>query len=237
MGILFLIFTAIFAFAFITFIRKWHNLALLYTIAIGYAVNANIFNGMTVPVDVGGIVFAIDSILYTGAIFAIIICAHEFSIRHAQILTSSTIAAILVSAVIEFMATISYQGYNTAVLTHFSGYVFSSIGTFVAVWLMLAIFKRLKKKGVNLYLNFALCVFFANVVNTAIYYGFLILTSGIVENMWCVLLGSLIGKVFSICLGLFGYFINEKFWIPNSVKQQQLNEQNVETKNEKDLKK
>ena len=143
MAFWFFIVMAIVIFAFMTFIRKWHDYSLLFTLAIGFVVNANIFTASNVPVYLGNIVFAIDSILYTGFMFAIIICAREYGIRKAKILTSACIAAILVSAGIEFMANVSSLGYKTEFLYNTLSYVYSALGTFIGVWLMLFLYQKL----------------------------------------------------------------------------------------------
>lgn len=218
MGIWFLVLLAFIAFAFLTFVRKWHDYALLFTVAIGFAVNANIFNSGSTPVNLGGMIFAIDSILYTGFMFTVIICANEYGIRKAKILTSSTIAAILVSAVIEYFAKVSSFGYETGYLLHLSYYFFSVIGTFVGVWVMLYIFEKLEKRGTNIYINFLICVIVSSLINSAFYYGLGILVSGENMDIIATLAGSYIGKGFSCILGLVSFYISTHFWIPNDLK-------------------
>lgn len=217
MSIYFLIITAIIAFAFIAFIRKWHDYALLFTIAIGFAINANIFNSFTTPVECGPIIFSIDSILYTGFMFAVMFCAKEYGTRKAKILTSSTIAAILLSAVIEFFAKLSSFGFDIVLLTNFCSYIFSSIGTFAGIWFALFIFEKFQSKNKNVYINFTICVLIASVINSAIYYGFNMLISGTIANLGWILLGSYIGKFACILLGLAVYWINTHIWIPNDL--------------------
>lgn len=219
MDIWFLILVAFVAFAFMAVVRKWHDYALLYTIAIGFAVNANIYNSFTTPVTCGNIVFAVDSILYTGFMFTIMICAREYGIKKAKIITSSTIAAILLSAVIELFANMSAFGYGNAQITKLFSYVFSAIGTFAGVWVMLWIYEKLDKRRLNVYVNFAICVLLASIINSAIFYGFNVLTSGVAENFGWILLGSYIGKVFSILLGLATYWFNTHVLIPNDLKE------------------
>ena len=111
---------AIFLFAFMTFARRWHDYSILFTIAIGFAVNANIYNSSTNPVYVGNIIFAIDSILYVGFTFSVLICVKEYGMKQAIVLTTSTIAAIIVSAAIELFAHISSDGYVSNEATYFS---------------------------------------------------------------------------------------------------------------------
>ena len=80
MELWFLAVAGIFFFALLTFCRKWYDYSLLFTFAIGFAVNANIYNSMTMPVHFYKLIFAIDSILYTGFTFTVIICAKEYGI-------------------------------------------------------------------------------------------------------------------------------------------------------------
>ena len=218
MGIYILIFFAVFAFSFFAFARKWHDYAMLFTFAIGCAVNANILNSVSVPVYVGNLIFSIDSILYTLFMFTVIICAKDYDIRRAKILTSSAIAAILVSAVIEFFANLSAFGYTTAMLVKFMHYVLSCLGTFVGVWIMLLAFKKLQNKNINMRIAIILCVALASIINTAIYYTGVILISGSIQNLAYVLLGSAIGKICCIFLGELAYYVNTHYWIPNNLK-------------------
>ena len=218
MGIWFWFLMAFIAFGFITIVRKWHDYAILFTIAIGFAINANIFNSFSTPISWGSFIFSIDSILYTGFTFTVIICAKEYGIRKAKILASSTIAAILLSAVIEFLAKISSFGYSVETLNTLFGYIFSALGTFAAIWIMLPIFRKLEESNVNININFVICVLIASIINTSIFYGFTMLTNGVADNLMAILVGSYIGKIFCILLGQTSYYINTHIFIPNSLK-------------------
>ncbi len=217
MSIYILILFAVVAFTFLVFARKSHDYAMLFTIAIGCAVNANIYNSVSAPVMVGPLYFAIDSILYTLFMFTVIICAKDYDIRRAKILTSAAIAAILVSAVIEFFAGWSSVGYSDALLIKLVGYIASAVGTFAGVWTMLWVFKKLDPK-VNINLTFLICVLLASVINSFVYYFAVILVSGRIENFFFIWAGSAIGKIFCIVLGQIAYYINTHFWIPNNLK-------------------
>ena len=164
MKLWFLLFLGIILFAFFVLVRRWHDYSMLFTIAIGFAVNANIYNGITMPVFLGNIKFSIDSILYTGFSFTIVICAYEYGVRKAKILTSSTIAAVLLSAVIEFMAHLSSNGYQTDYLINLFGYLASSVGTFLGVWFALFIFEKIKDK-MNIYIIFILLILIIIIFN------------------------------------------------------------------------
>jgi len=218
MSVYILILFAFVGFAFLAFARKWYDYPMLFTIAIGSAVNANIYNSVSAPVYLGQFCFSIDAILYTMFMFCVIICAKDYDVRRAKVLTSAVIAAILVSAVIEFFAGWSSIGYSDDLLIKFIGYLASSVGTFVGIWLMLAVFEKLEKKGVNIYLTFIICVLLASVMNSTIYYSCVISISGRIDNLVYILLGSFIAKSLCVFLGELVYYINTHFWIPNSLK-------------------
>ena len=225
MNIWILIGIAIFLFSFMTFVRKWHDYTMLFAIAIGFAVNANIYNGATNPVYLGDIVFAIDSALYIGFTFTVLICAKDYGMKQAIVLTSSTIIAIIISAGIEFLAEVSSHGYQKEFLQTFFSYLFSALGTAGGISLMLFVFSKLNNK-INVYLLFVICAVIANLINSSVYYTFSFIIYGKTENIGYILLGSFIGKAFAIILGLISYFINCHWWIPNDLKNK--NNENLE---------
>lgn len=219
MGIWFWFVLAFIAFAFITIARKWHDHSMIFTIAIGFAINANIFNATSTPIYSGPLIFSIDSILYTGFMFCVVISAIEYGVRDAKILTSSSIAAILLSTIIEFLARVSSTGYQAQYLLSSLSFIFSALGTFAGVWLMLFIFEKLKAKNLNVYLITVICILIASIVNSSIYYVFTLLTTQSTRNLLYALLGSYIGKVFCIALCLLTFYINTHIFIPNNLKE------------------
>lgn len=226
MELWFLALAGIFFFALLTFCRKWYDYAMLFTFAIGFAVNANIYNSMTTPVHFYKLIFAIDSILYTGFTFTVIICAKEYGVRKAKVLTSSAIAAVLLSATIELIATISSNGYDNEYLKIFFGYIFSAIGTFAGIWVMLYIFEKMNNKKINTYLSFFICVLISSIINSSIYYGYALIVYNDINDFIYILLGSYIGKMYAIILGLISYFVNKHYWIPNDLKEGKVEEEN-----------
>ena len=192
---------------------------MLFTIAIGFAVNANIYNGFTAPVFLGNIQFSIDSILYTGFTFTIIICAYEYGVRKAKILTSSTIAAVLLSAVIEFFAQKSTNGRGGDYFINLLGYISSSLGTFIGVWVSLFVFEKMNNKKINIYIIMVLVVLLISIFNSAFYHIYYLIATGNFDGFGYIVLGSYIGKFYAIILGLFGFFINTHYWIPIDLKE------------------
>lgn len=226
MDLWFLALIGILLFAILTFCRKWYDYAMLFTFAIGFAVNANIYNSMTTPVEFNKLIFAIDSILYTGFTFTVIICAKEYGVRKGKILSSSAIAAIILSSLIELFATISSVGYDISIIKTFFGYIASAIGTFIGLWVMLFMFDKIQKKNINIYLSFFICVLISSIINSTIYYGYALIAYNGLDNFLYILLGSYIGKLYAIALGLISYAINKHLWIPNDLKNKELLEEN-----------
>lgn len=213
-----LLIIAIIAFVGTTFFRHWHDSDVLILVAIGTAINANIFNSNVMPIEFCGLTFGIDSVLYTLFMFMVIIKAKDYSVKSAKSMALTTICAILVSAIIELCAYWSFEGFTTEALYKFNSYIVSCIGTFAGIWAMLWLFQKLEKDKCNLFLNFALCVLLASIVNSFIYFGGMALVEGkLIENFAKMLLGSYIGKIASIILGLMCYTANISFWKPRNV--------------------
>lgn len=221
MSLWFLALLGVLFFALLTLCRRWYDYAILFTFAIGFAVNANIYNSMSTPVTFYKLIFAIDSILYTGFTFTVVICAKEYGVRKAKVLTSSTIAAVLLSALIELCASISSFGFDVDFIKTFFGYIASAIGTFAGIWVMLYIFEKMNNKNINIYLTFFVCVLVSSIINSSIYYGYALIVYQDINDFIFILLGSYIGKLYAIILGLISYAINRNIWIPNDLKNKE----------------
>ncbi len=227
MELWFLALLGILFFALLTFCRRWYDYAILFTFAIGFAVNANIYNSVSTPVNFYKLIFAVDSILYTGFTFTVIICAKEYGIRKAKILTSSAIAAVLLSALIELCSYTSSFGFETIFIKDFFGYIASAVGTFIGIWVMLFIFEKLETKNTNIYLSMFICVLISSIINSTIYYSYYLIVYQNTTNFLYILLGSYIGKIYAIILGLISYFINKNVWIPLDLKnKEEVSEEN-----------
>ena len=126
----------------------------------------------------------------------------------------SHLLPLQVSSFIEFFANISSNGYNAVYMNDLLGYTLSAVGTFVGVWVMLFIFQKLDKKQTYIYLSFLICILIASVINSTIYYSYLIFLGESLTSIINVVLGSYIGKVICIVLGQTAYYINTHYWIP-----------------------
>ena len=225
MDLWFLALVGIILFALLTLCRRWFDYSMLFTFAIGFAVNANIYNSLSAPVHFYKLIFAIDSILYTGFAFTVIICAKEYGAKKAKILTLSAIAAVLLSAIIELLASISAFGFDSNYFSTFFGYIASAIGTFIGFYLMIYVFEKMINKNINVYISIFVCVLIASIVNSTIYYSYALIVYKNINDFIYILLGSYIGKIYAIILGLLSYLVNKKLWIPNDLKKKEIEEE------------
>lgn len=226
MDLWFLAVVGILLFALLTLCRRWYDYSMLFTFAIGFAVNANIYNSVSSPVEFYKLIFAIDSILYTGFAFTVIICAKEYGIKKAKILTLSAIAAVILSAIIELFASISSFGFDSNYFKAFFGYIASAIGTFVGFYFMICLFDKFMKKKINIYLSMFICVLIASIINSTIYYSYSLIVYQDFTNFLYILLGSYLGKLFAINLGMLSYYVNTHLWIPLDLKNRDLDLEN-----------
>lgn len=218
MGFALLIIFMFVAFGLTTLFRRWIDIPTLLAVAIGCAVNANIFNPITYPVVVGPFIFSIEIVLYTLFMYTIVIRILDYGYKAAKTMTLTSVAAIIISAIIEFMALVSYQGFAVETLKLFSFYFLSSIGTIVGVWVMVWIASNLRKKNVNNYIIIPLAIIVSGLIHSIIYYGGMALINWeINDNALAMVLGAVIGKAVCIGLSVLCYFINNTWWKPLSL--------------------
>lgn len=217
--LLFLILATLLCFSLLCLFRHFYDGTALISVAIGAAINANIFNAGNMPIEVGWLIMGIDSMLYTIFMFTVIYKAHDYDIPSAKSMSVATIVAILVSAMIEMLAKWSYYGYlDWAMGQAILRYVFSCVSTFVGIWVMLWVYSKFKAKNMNVYVNFALCVLIASLFNSLVYYGLVaLMTQQIPEGFARMLVGSYVGKIGCVVLGDLIYFINSNFWKPRQL--------------------
>lgn len=217
MDVWFIGLVAILAFGIMTFIRRWNDYNFLFTMAIGFAINANLFTPLNAGVDLGIFRFSVSIVLYIGFVFSVLICIKEYGPKKGKALVSSTIAAIIFSGLIEFLAKISAYGYSLDILKVFLTYIYSSIGTLLATIVIIILMVKLKRK-MNIYLLFAINVILAVIIHGIIYFPLVILTYSGMERFINVIFGSMLATVVCIILGLISYFINTHWWIPKNLR-------------------
>jgi hypothetical protein len=220
MSLLILLFATLACFGLLFFFRHYYDSVALISVAIGAAINANIYNSATMPITAGWLIFGIDSMLYTLFMFTVIWRAKDYNVSSAKSLTVSTVIAIIVSAIIEMFATWSFQGaLSWDDGQKIIGYVVSAFATVLAVWVMLWLFRTLEKKKKNAYLEFILCIWIASIIHSLFYHGLMALISWeIPEHALRRWVGSFIVR--SVCVG-FGcllYYLNGAFWNPRNLE-------------------
>ena len=151
------IFILAFGFAFTSFFRQYRDVDTLVLVAIGTAINANIYNAITMPLRAFGMTFGIDSILYTLFMFTIYLRAKDHSPAEARAMAVTTIEAILVSAVIEFFSRALHDGgISRAHWIVLSNYAVSSFVSLLCVRLMLCAMKAFYR--LNKYALLFMCI-------------------------------------------------------------------------------
>ena len=218
MGFALLIVFMFVAFGLTTLFRRWIDIPTLLAVAIGCAVNANIFTPLNSGVTVGPFIFSIEAILYTLFMYTIVIRILDYGYKAAKTMTLTSVAAIIISAIIEFVALVSYEGFAVSTLKTFSFYFLSSLGTIAGVWIMILLTIQLRKKNVNSYVIIPIAIVTSGLIHSIIYYGGMALIEwDINDNAVAMILGAIIGKGVCIGLSVFCYFINQKWWKPLSL--------------------
>ena len=218
MGFALLIVFMFVAFGLTTLFRRWIDIPTLLAVAIGCAVNANIFTPLNSGVTVGPFIFSIEAILYTLFMYTIVIRILDYGYKAAKTMTLTSVAAIIISAIIEFVALVSYEGFAFSTLKTFSFYFLSSLGTIAGVWIMILLTIQLRKKNVNSYVIIPIAIITSGLIHSVIYYGGMALIEwDINDNAVAMILGAIIGKGVCIGLSVFCYFINQKWWKPLSL--------------------
>lgn len=190
--------------------KKFRSTA-LYALAIGGAVNANYFHSGNYPIDIFGLSFGIDSIIYTLFIFSIIIMLLQYGRKQAYLLSVSSIIAIMFAAFYELIAKILSQGYQGKVWYNFFDFLASSISSIIVIVLLIETieFLRNKTRFKNQYLLTIVGLLIATLINTPIFYTFECIVNGTPDNILELVLTSYLGKLLAMIFALLTlYLIN-----------------------------
>ena len=224
----------VFGFSLFTFLRKWADSFVIIAFAIGFVVNANLFTPFTgYGIEVGPIIFAADSILYTMFLYCICVKALHYTVKEVKLVVYSSIVAIIISAFIEFFANLSKMPvleseYVVNLVKRLLEYIFSAGSSLLACWYMVWVIKKMEAKGISRYLILPAAMIGGALIDSTLYYcldaaiyGGFGSTNGI-EYFAKTLAGSWIGKIVACLFSIFCYFINDKFWVPNEIKNREL---------------
>lgn len=218
MGFALLVIFMFLAFGLTTLFRRWIDVPTLLSVAIGCAVNANIFNPLTAPIQLGSFVFSIEIVLYTLFMYTIVVRILDYGYQAAKVMTFTSIAAIVISAIIELFAKLASNGFIAETFKCFSYYLFSCVGTIVGVWLMVLITIKFRQKGISSYIILPTAIIVSSIVHSVFFYGGIALVNWEFDiNSVYRALGTIIGKTVCIGLSVFCYFINKKYWIPQNL--------------------
>ena len=215
------------AYGLTTLFRRWLDVPTLIGVAIGCAVNANLFTPLNYPVIVGELTFSIESILYTLFMYTVVIRILDYSYDDAKKLTLTSVAAIIISGIIELVALLSLNGFSAEVFQKFAVYLFSSIGTIIGVWLMVFFTIGFKKRRVSSYIIIPIVIAVSTIIHALFYYGGMSLVFWErTAYTYRMLLGTIIGKAACVGLSVLCYFINQKFWMPLNLVSKEEEENN-----------
>ena len=190
---------------------KWKK-SILYTIAIGSIVNANIFHSLNYPINIFGLTFGMNSVIYVMFLFSILIMYVDFGKKEAFTLIICSIGGIIFASVVQFLTCVASNGLNIAYLQDMLAYFASCISSFTAGALLIFIFDKLKTHT-NIYINFLLCLIIASIIDSLIYYGitFCLKISLLTSEFWLSLGTLYLGKLISIVFAIITLFFLTKF--------------------------
>lgn len=207
MKILYLILLEIVLYAIICIFFKKFKKDLIYIVAIGCAVNSNIFNFEAFPIIVGNLVLGVDSIIYTLFLFCVILMYFYHSEKDAMALTYTSIASILVGAIIQFVASCASYGFQREFGIILLSFAISAISSYIAVVVMLYVMNKMSKA--NKYLVCCIGILIASLINTVIYFSCTAIFHLVQNFVWSII-GSYILKIFCALFSILALYVIDK---------------------------
>lgn len=188
--------------------KRFRNTA-LYALAIGGAVNANFFHAGNYPIDIFGLKFGLDGIIYNLFIFAIIVMLFKSNKGQAYLLSFSSIIAIMIAALFQLFADILSNGNNLNAWIVFSDFTASAFVSVIVVIIVLELlnFLRNKTRLKNEYILLAIGMVIATLINTPVYYTFQSIIHGTPSNIWELILTSFLCKMLSTVISIGTLFL------------------------------
>ncbi len=199
---------------------KWKK-SILYTIAIGSIVNANIFHAIDYPINIFGLNFGMNSVIYVLYLFCILIMYKDFGKKETNTLIVCSLGGIIFAAAVQFLTNVASNGYAIEYLQDILAYFASCISSLVASLLLIKIFEIFNKK-LNIYINTALTLLIASFIDSIIYYGITLSLkiSFLSSDFWISLATLYLGKIISIIFAVVSLcFLNRYCNTNNKIKE------------------
>lgn len=203
---------------------KKYRGTVLYALAIGGAVNANFFHAGNYPIKIYGLDFGIDFVLYNIFIFCVIVMLLENGKKDAYLLGTSSIIAIMLSAVFQFIAELFSKGYSVTIWENLINFAFSSLASIIVLVIIVELISFFLRRNIikNKYVLVLIGMGIATILNSPIYYALSGLVLGHAENVGYLLLSSFIGKLLTIGVAVLTLFLLE---IIDKKRQEKLNKE------------
>lgn len=210
MDFLYLVLTVFVIFGALILANHFWGKDALFVIGIGSAIGSNVYNVGDYGIQIGDLIFGIDSVVYTVFVFVIFLCLINYGEKCTYTLLFSAMGSIMLTAILQFIASWASSGFASNIIWGFASYAISVIATFVALMLSIKLFEYFQHKKINVYLNLLINILIASVINSLIYFGIVAIITGFQENFWGQLGASYLGKLMSTAFGLLTYFLCTK---------------------------
>lgn len=177
----------------------------LYVLGIGSAVSANVYNVHAYSIEVGRLVFGLDSVIYILFAFCIVVACKDFGKKSAKAITYSSMAGIMLTATFDFFAQWATIGIAENVIWGFVSFAVSVVAIYISTLVGLWIFEKLKTRLPN-FLSMGLSIITLSIINSCIFFGIMyIIGADLFGSFWGTLAGSFIGKCGAIIVLLLAY--------------------------------
>ena len=186
----------------------------IFTLSIGAVIGANVYNIGSYPVEIGKLVFGMDGVVYTIFLFCLLIMLIDYGKKDMHLVLYTAMFSIFFTALLAFFGSYLQNGAITeSQIWSTLSYIFSILGTYVAVICMMFLYQKLRSKNFNNTLAFIACLLIGNLINSIIYFGLtFVVTGSLGENFVYSLMGSFITKFLSTLICAVVYFVYEKYW-------------------------
>lgn len=148
-------------------------------LGVGGVVNSGFFTAASYPIDIFGLSFGVDSIIYTLFVFTVILKYLYWDKKEALIFAISASAALLFAAFIELTANAFSTGHTEVAWRKFGVLALSAFATITAGVSMIYILDAIKNKWkLNQYWLLIIGLVYSTLVNSTIYFGLVTFISG-----------------------------------------------------------